>query len=122
MCGGIIMKKGYTLVELLGVFVVLGIIVTVASIIIINIVKNTNAALETSTETLLYTAAVKYLYDNYELPSNGNYDVTVGTLINNDLISNTFLESQTNSHLTENSCVKITIINNVMNYEFSYSC
>lgn len=116
------MKKGYTLVELLGVFVVLGIIVTVASIIIINIVKNTNEALETSTETLLYTAAVKYLYDNYELPSNGNYDVTVGTLINNDLISNTFLESQTNSHLTENSCVKITIINNVMNYEFSYSC
>ena len=116
------MKRGYTLIELLGVFVVLGIIVTVASVIIINLVKNTQEALETSTEKLLYTAATKYLYDNYELPANGNYDVTIETLINNDLISNTFLESQTNSHLTENSCVKITIVNSVLNYEFAYAC
>lgn len=116
------MKKGYTLVELLGVIIILTIIMTIAIVVMINVIKNANDKLDSATEKILYSAAEAHLKDKYILPSNGDFTVTLKTLREENRISNTFIESSNNGKLTENSCVKVNITNGEMNYEFSYEC
>lgn len=116
------MKKGFTLVEVLGVLVVMSIIATITYFVVINVMKNANEALDEGTKKLLYTAAERYLDNNVSLSSNGRYTVTVETLINKDLISKTFIDSQSDTNLTTSSCVIVNISNGKKNYEFSYTC
>ncbi|MBR1377302.1 MAG: type II secretion system protein [Bacilli bacterium] len=116
------MKKGFTLIELLGVIVILAVIATILSISIIKMVENTNGNIDSATEKILFSASEEYLNENFILPANGNYTVTVKTLIENNKINSTFIESQNNESVTNNSCVKVNITNGVMNYEFSYTC
>lgn len=114
------MKKGFTLVELLGVIVLLATIILIVTASVLNAVKKTNDTLDESSKKVLYTAAETYLNDNIVLASNGDYTVTLGVLIKNNLISSTFLD--VDKELTNDSCVKVNITNGVMNYEFSYTC
>lgn len=116
------MKKGYTLVELLGVLVVLGIIATVTTVILTNVVRSANKEIDDDTKLLLYTAAERYLTDNVSLSSNGNYNVSIGTLMSKDLISSTFIETQDSTKITASSCVKVTITGGKFSYSFSYTC
>ena len=116
------MRKGYTLVELLGVLVVLGIIATITTVVLTNVVKNANDTLDEDTKLLLYTAAERYLVDNVNLSSNGNYNVSLGTLMSKDLISKTFVENQGNTRITSSSCVRVSITGGKMNYSFDYTC
>ena len=55
------MKKGYTLVELLGVIIVLTIIMTIVVVVMINIIKNTNERIDKATAKILYSASENYL-------------------------------------------------------------
>lgn len=116
------MKKGFTLVELLGVIVLLATIILIVTASVLNAVKSTNSTLDESTKKVLYTAAETYLNDNVILSSNGDYTVTVGVLVQSNLISSNFLDTQSDSGMTNDSCVKVNITNGVMNYDFSYTC
>lgn len=59
------MKKGFTLIEVLGVIVILSIILVIAMPNIINTIKNTNKKLDIYSANMIYKAA-----DNYILHSN----------------------------------------------------
>ena len=114
------MKKGFTLVELIAAIAVLAALVTITSITIVNMVKDANEILDDGTKKLLYNSAETYLNEQYTLPANGDFKVTLETLISHDLVSDTILEIDEN--ITNNSCVKVNITNGAMNYEFSYTC
>lgn len=116
------MKKGFTLVELLGVIVLLGSLAVLVSYTITNVVKTTNANLDESTKKVLYTAADQYLDKNVELNSNGKYVVTVDKMIKSDIISSTFLDAQDKKKVTTSSCVTVTYVNGQSSYEFEYTC
>nr|MBP3258778.1 type II secretion system protein [Bacilli bacterium] len=115
-------KKGFTLVELICSVAILVLLVTMTTIIILNVVENTNEELDEGTKLVLYNAAESYLIDNASVGANGTYTVTVATLLNNDLISETFIDSQDNKIITKDSCVKVNVTNGAMTYEFSYEC
>ena len=115
-------KKGFTLVELISSVAILVLLTAITSIIILNVVKNMNDSLDEGTKKVLYSAAESYLNDNETIMPNGTYTVTIATLINNDLISRTFIDSQDSDFVTINSCVKVDVTNGVMTYEFSYEC
>ena len=116
------MKKEYTLVELLGVIIVLTIIMTIVVVVMINIIKNTNERIDKATAKILYSASENYLKDKYILPANGYYKVTLKNLREDNRISDTFIESANDERITETSCVKVSITNGEMEYEFSYEC
>ncbi len=115
-------KKGFTLVELISTVAILVLLVTITTIIILNVVENTNEELEQGTKLVLFNAAEAYLNDNVEVATNGTYTVTIATLMNNDLISETFIDAQDSNTITKNSCVKVNVTNGAMTYEFSYEC
>lgn len=116
------MKKGFTLVELLGVVVILTLIATIITVNVINVVKNTDSYIDDTTKTLLYTATERYLNDKLTLKANDNYVITIKTLMDNEYISSYFVDSQDNKEITENSCVKVSVRDGNINYEFSRKC
>ena len=115
-------KKGFTLVELISAVAILVLVTTITAIVVLSVVKNANDKLDEGTKKILYSAAESYLDDNVNVQSNGSYSVTIATLLNNDLLSRTFIESQDSDFITLDSCIKVNVTNGVMNYEFSYEC
>lgn len=115
-------KNGFTLVELICSVAILVLLATITTIIILNIVEDTNNSLDEGAKTVLYNAAESYLIDNVSVDANGTYTVTVATLLNNDLISETFIDSQDSKTITRSSCVVVNVTNGAMTYEFSYEC
>ena len=115
-------KKGFTLVELISAVAILVLLVTITTIIILNVVENTNEQLDQGTKLVLFNAAESYLTDNVSVNANGTYTVTVATLLNNDLISETFIDAQDTQVITRESCVVVNVTNGAMTYEFSYEC
>ena len=84
------MKKGYTLVELLGVMVILGLILLVSFPLIINQIKKSNEAISESTRILIESSAELYINDNedeYPINPGAIYYVAVETLVNEGLVS-----------------------------------
>ncbi len=83
-------KTGFTLVELLGVIVILGILVILVSPPIINNIRNANTAIDKSNITLLYSEADTYIKDNlndYNLSSGNNICISIEELINEGIIN-----------------------------------
>ena len=115
-------KKGFTLVELISAVAVLVLLTTITTIIVLSVMKKANNTLDEGAKSLLFNAAESYLDDNVNVQANGTYTVTVSTLLNNDLISRTFIDSQDSTFLTLDSCIKVTVTNGAMDYEFSYEC
>lgn len=114
--------KGFTLVELLGVLVLIATLTLLITFSIVNVVQKTNDTLDESTKKVLYSAAEKYIFDNINVTSNGSYIVTIGDLISKDIISSNFLDSQQSNSLTVDSCIKVKFTNGSPNYELSNNC
>lgn len=116
------MKKGFTIIELLGVVVILTLIATIITVNVINVVHNTNDYIDETTKTILYSATERYLNDKVVIKSNENYVVTLKTLMDSEYIDSYFVDSQDNKEITENSCIKVSVRDGKLNYEFSYKC
>jgi len=113
------MKKGFTLIELLGVVVLLSVVFTITTIVIITFVKDSNDTIDDATKQVLYNATERYLYDEVDMDNNDNYTITVRNLIETNKVPSSILDTV---DIKDTSCIKVTIVNGVMNYEFSYAC
>ena len=108
------MKKGYTLVELLGVMIILGLILLVSFPIIINQIKKSNEAISESTKLLIYNSADLYINDRADeyLNKPGKiYNISINDLINEGLLSGNLKD------LDKDYCVIIEVTDNNGNYE-----
>ncbi len=76
-------RKGFTLVELLGVLVLLSVIVLIAFPNILGAIKKTDEQVSNAAKTLLETNARSYVNDNISIDkiTAKNHCVTVKTLI-----------------------------------------
>lgn len=107
-------KKGFTLVELLGVMVIFVILALVSLPILINKVKKSENTLDAATKTIIYTATKLYVTDNFNYSVGDIYCVSLQTLkekgylfdIENKLLKESYDMSKT---------VKFEIINNANN-------
>lgn len=93
------MKKGFTLVELLGTIVILSLIVIVAFPSIISQIKKSNETIDSSTINIVKSSARQYLTDNkesYPKALEGQTktfaSLTVQTLIDKGYLEESFAE------------------------------
>lgn len=114
-------KKGFTLVELLGVFVILSIIVLVTFPYATGLLKNTKTSEYERFEKNLFLAAEAYIEANSEIYSQFSENGTIDYISISELIANQFLsEKITNPKTKEkiNGCIKVTKSNDELKYEY----
>lgn len=103
-------KKGFTIIEIIGVIIVLGLIALLAFPPMLNMVKNSENDIDEATKTLIYTASSQYTakYMNDFPKVTGNvYCITI-----NDLVKETYLSSTiVNDDISLDTKIKITISN-----------
>ena len=83
------MRKGFTLVELVGVVIILGIVVLLAFPPLLGMIRDANREITKANETLLLTATDQYVdtYKNDFPKTDGNvYCVSYGDLIKDEKI------------------------------------
>lgn len=105
-------KKGFTLVELLGVIVILSVLVLIAIPIVNNIVKNSQKQIKESNVITILNAAYSWAMDedlNVTLPENVDDSITVNinTLKTTGHLKKEVINAETGDAYT-NSCI-ITI-------------
>ena len=105
-------KKGFTLVELLGVFVILSIIVLVTFPYATGLLRNTKDSEYKGFEKNLFLATEAYIESNSEIYSqfseNGTIDyISISDLIENQFLSKKMTNPKTKTEINENGCIKV---------------
>ena len=103
-------KKGFTLVEIIGVVVVLGVIALLAFPPMLNMVRNSENKVSEATKNLIYTASMQYTtkYIN-DFPKNENkvYCVTLEKLVQEEFLSSTITNNLGDFNLQSYVQVKV---------------
>lgn len=112
------MKKGFTLVELLGSIVILAIIALIAFPAVLNLLTSSQNKIDDGLKNYVEEAARSYVSDHVNDYPKDSSDrkIDVITLKNDGYISETNFE---NNKSIQSGCVKVSVKNN--NYVFSFS-
>jgi prepilin-type N-terminal cleavage/methylation domain-containing protein len=95
------MKKGFSLIELLAVIVLLGIVVTITAISVMSVNKNSNERLKNEKIKYIETGALKWGENNLNSLGFSCYYISVNNLIRQGYITgdNTGTNGSTNGEL-----------------------
>lgn len=117
------MKKGFTLVELLGTIVILGIIIIIAFPPILNQIKKSKEGIKETTEILIKDAAKDYIYENtgYEKIEGISYCIDISTLAENGYLNKKLKDDKYNDINLQNK-IKATYKNNDYTFEIVTNC
>lgn len=126
-------NKGYTLVELLAVFVILGIIIMISVPAITGVINSSKDKSYDQQVKILENAARTYMSENSTLlPDSGSsYNVTIDNLKENGLISDKDIKNPNySSGSTEDKkknqyfdgCIQVTNTNNKFTYIYQDEC
>lgn len=112
--------KGFTLVELLGVIILIGVLMIAISSPIISLINSNSKKLDEASSKLLYTAAEQFMNKDSRtyVKTNGNiYYISLEQLIHNDFLEEKFLESYSEEVLSKYTQIKVTVKNNSYTFE-----
>jgi len=103
-------KKGFTLVELLAVIVILSLLALIANSSVVNVVKNSKSDLYNTQLKLIESAAETWGDDNFDkLPNEGECKyLTLANLKNYGLLEQKIINPKTNKEFSDNLYIKIT--------------
>lgn len=111
-------KRGFTLVELLAVIVILGIIITIFVPSVINLINENSTKIYANKEKILKNAAEDYVISNssFVLPDGTNPEkyISMNTLISSNMMSSV-LDNKTTTECV--GFVKITV-NSTYGYDY----
>ena len=119
------MKKGFTLVELLAVIIILGLLTIIAIPSIIGILNNEKENISDSMKNIIINASSLYIEDNsgvYPKVNNNVYCIKLESLVNDNRLSKPLKDSVTNKEIDLNKYVKVSIINDLYNYDIVDIC
>lgn len=110
------MKKGFTLVELLAVIVLLGIIGLIATPTVTNVIKNNKEKALNHQKELIIRAARNWANAN-------SFNISENEMVSvNTLQSEGYLENINIDEIDYNDCVKITKQKNKYTFTFEEKC
>ena len=113
-------RKGFTLAELIGVVIVMGLIILVIVTPILSQIKKKSSSIDEVTKQLLISTTETYIDQNpnkYILDSNKTYYISVGLLIERGLLKKDYLNKYNNDVLSENTIIEVTNEGNSFEYE-----
>lgn len=117
-------NKGFTLMELLGVVIILGILTLITFPNIMNQIRKTQTGINNATESLIIDAAKDYYKDNinnYEKTEGITYCINIQELTNNGYLNQKLKDKDLND-IDNTKKVKLMYNNNNYNYEITDSC
>lgn len=117
-------KNAFTLLELLGVVIILGVLTLITFPIILNQIKDAKQGIKDSTKTLIIDAAKDYYEDNtnnFERIEGITYCIDIKTLTDENYLSRN-LKNENLNNIDTNKKVKLIFHNNKFNYEIVDSC
>lgn len=117
-------KKGFTLTELIGVIIILGLIAIIAFPPLLKQIKGTQTTIDEATEKMIKVGASNYVNENknnFPKINNNVYCISLQMLIDDGKLSNDLVDSK-GDKLDTNKFVKINITNNQYNYNIVDSC
>ena len=112
-------KKGFTLAELLGVIVILGLIALVAFPAILDTIKKNKNNINNATYQIIYSGADLYITNHkseFELYENATYCIQMQELVNEENIPSDIKNPDTNEKFDLNRYIKVEVKNNKYNY------
>lgn len=117
------MKKGFTLVEVLGVLVILAIILTITVPIVINNVNNTKEKVWQQTVEHIKEGTILYLKEyKKDFPELNVVDsiitVSLSEIIDNGFIKSPIVNPVLNQNVSEETIINIQVIS-INNYEIT---
>ena len=113
-------KKAFTLVELLGVIVILGIIGMITTPIIQNIIETNNTKACNEQIESFEKAAKNYIASNpFTNLNEGTTNITIGKLQDEGYIEDSELKNPKGGNFSKNSIVIITYNGTKITYEYS---
>ena len=120
-------KKGFTLAELLGVIVLLGILATVAFPPLLNQLNKSKEKLSGATLKVLGTAAEQYIDDHsssYPIKEGKTYCISLETLVNYNYLKSPIMDASTGEEISEkDNYIKFKINKfNDYDYELTTNC
>lgn len=118
-------KKGFTLVEFLGVFIILIILGVLVSQVVFNNIKKSNENLEKSAESLIISAARDYVSlneNNYPKTANAKYCIDYDLLSGSQLINDNMLPKIDNIDTIKSKHVVLKYNGNIFEYSLETSC
>lgn len=93
------MKKGFTLIELMAVVVIISLVCLLTFPNIVNQIKKSKDANKDNVEKVVISAAKKYVNDNIDKYSeDGQYCISVQDLINNDYLKEDIVNDEDNKY------------------------
>ena len=119
------MKKGFTLVELIGVVIILALIALLAFPPILNSIRKTKTELSYASKEILYNAANLYVSENLnDFPKrNGNtFCVTLNTLSSKEYLPTKVYDSVTGEEISQDSLIEIKVENDSYTYNMNNEC
>lgn len=115
-------NKGFTLAELLGVIVILGLICLVAFPPILNSIKKSKNNISEATKQVIYGASNAYVNNHlsqFTMTENSAYCIRIQTLIDSEVLESDLKDPNTNRKIDPNLYVKVLVKNNEYNYSMA---
>ena len=115
-------KKGFTLVELLAVIVILGLLIAIISPVVKNLINDSENNLSEQQKKLVVEATKKYMIENSELLPEGSNRAIVymSDLIDKGVIDNDkIIDPKSKGEI--NGCVVVSYNNEFNQYDYNYS-
>lgn len=101
------MKKGFTLIEIIAVILLIGLLCVFAIPAIVNQVGKKSEEVDQVTKEIIYSAAELYLNDkNLTVPNCG--DITLQKLIDNNYLDNSIKTLPSGNEIPTSRIIKIT--------------
>ncbi len=110
------MKKGFTLVELIGVIVIIALITLLTLPPIISSMNSNKNTINDANKKLIYSAADLYISDNinaFPKYDGSVYCISVGTLVGSGLLDPKVYENETKDKIDSSKTVQIVVKNNL---------
>lgn len=117
-------KKGFTLIELIGVIALLAIIALITFPSIVSIVKKSNSNIDSATSALIISGARNWIEENkntYPLTNGRVYCSTIKNLMDKGYVISD-LEDGNGKKIDTNKYVKISVNNDKYEYEITDTC
>lgn len=114
-------KKGFTLAEVLGVIIILGLLVIVSFPPLLNQLKKSKSTLSDATLKILGTSAELYIDEHpssYPIKSGNIYCIKLETLVNNGYLKSPILDASSGETIDETTNYVKYTINDINDYDY----